>query len=176
MQEESLPGSVRRDLLDRLKALDMPIGSGSVGDLAYRRARDALEKALEEARTIRLQAIEDARTTREREMTALVESLRTLRLTAETEIALLLKEAELEAERIRSRAAEEARTVVEQANDEAEMTREESRAIRAAAEAKRREIEGLEAEFNEVTASLAERIGVTEKPQRGWLRKLTGRR
>jgi hypothetical protein len=176
MQEESIPGSVRHDLLDRLKALDMPIGSGSVGDLAYRRARDALEKALEEARTIRLQAIEDARATREREMIALVESLRALRLSTETEIALLLKEAEVEAERIRSRAAEESRAVVEQANEEAETTREESRAIRAAAEAKRREIEQLEADFNRVTASLAERMGVTEKPEQGWLLRLTGRR
>ena len=176
MQEEQLPGSVRSDLLERLKALDVSPDSGSLAELAYRRAREALEKALEEARVIRLQAIADARTTREREMTALLESLRNLRQSAETQIDHLLREAEIEAERTRGNAASEARQLVDEANTEAEAIRERAEAVRAETEARRAEIERLEADFNAAVQAMALRLGVTEKPPRGWWAKLTGRR
>ncbi len=109
MQDETLFDSTRNELLERLKALEGPQASGSLAELAYRRAREALEKALDEARTIRLQAIEDARNHREREMTALADSLRNLRQSAETQIDALLREAEIEAERIRDTARDDAR-------------------------------------------------------------------
>ena len=83
MQDDTLFDSTRNELLERLKALEGPQASGSLAELAYRRAREALEKALDEARTIRLQAIDDARNHREREMTALAESLDTLRRCAD---------------------------------------------------------------------------------------------
>ncbi len=175
MQLEPIPGSVRSDLLERLKALDTTAGSGSLAELAYRRAREALEKALEEARVIRLQAIEDARTTREREMTALLESMRNLRLSAETQIEHLLREAEIEAERTRSRAAIDSREIVEQATIEAEAIRAEAVKLRDDAERKQAEIARVEADFNDAVAAMAERLGLTEKPKQGWWARLTGR-
>ena len=66
MQNEEGSHTVRSDLLERLRALEGPQSSGSLAELAYRRAREALEHALNEAREVRLQAIEDARATRER--------------------------------------------------------------------------------------------------------------
>lgn len=174
MQEEPLSGSVRSDLLERLRALDVSADTGSLAELAYRRAREALEKALEEARVIRLQAIADARTTREREMTALLESLRNLRQSAETQIDHLLREAEIEAERARGQAASEARQVVEEARAEAERIRDEAEATRADAEARRSAIERVEADFNAAVEAMAQRLGVAEKPAKGWWAKLTG--
>ena len=93
MQEAEDPGRIRTDLLERLKALDLEHGSGSgtLAELAYRRAREALEKALEEARTLRLQAIDDARRTREQEMSSLQQSLLAHRQAAEAEIEALLE-------------------------------------------------------------------------------------
>jgi hypothetical protein len=174
MQEEQLPGSVRSDLLERLKEMDLSPDSSSLAELAYRRAREALEKALEEARVVRLQAIADARATREREMTALLESMRALRQSAETQIEQLLREAEIEAERSRSQAAIDAREIVEHANAEAAAVRAEAEKMRTDAEGRRAEIERLEADFNATVEAMALRLGVTEKPSRGWWAKLTG--
>src|SRR5688500_4916682 len=100
MPEEE-PSSIRSELLDRLRAMEGPQSSDSLAELAYRRAREALERALDESRVVRLQAIEDARATRERELTALMESLRSLRQSAEAQIEALVRSAELEAARIR---------------------------------------------------------------------------
>lgn len=175
MQEGPLPGSVRSELLERLRALDVSADTGSLAELAYRRAREALEKALEEARVIRLQAIADARATREREMTALLESLRNLRQSAETQIDHLLREAEIEAERTRGQAASEAQQVVEEAQAEASAMRAEAEAVKADVEARRAEIERLEADFNAAVEAMAQRLGMTEKPARGWWARLTGR-
>jgi hypothetical protein len=170
MQDETLFDSTRNELLERLKALEGPQASGSLAELAYRRAREALEKALDEARTIRLQAIEDARNHREREMTALADSLRNLRQSAETQIDALLREAELEAERIRDTARDNARSVVEQATAEAASTRADATAIRAAAEQRGREVENLEADFDAIMEHVTKRLGI-EKPKKPWYRK-----
>ena len=78
MQDTGDPASVRSYLLERLKALDAEHGAGSLAELAYRRAREALEKALEEARTIRLQAIDDARRSRDQETSALRQALQAI--------------------------------------------------------------------------------------------------
>ena len=75
-EEES--GAVRSELLERLRALESSQSESNLAELAYKRARDALERALEEARTIRLQALDDARLTRERELASLLESMRSL--------------------------------------------------------------------------------------------------
>ena len=180
MQETDNPGSVRADLLERLRALDTEHGAGSLAELAYRRAREALEKALEEARTIRLQAIDDARRTREQETASLHDALLAQRQAAEAEIEALIRRAEIEAERIRGRAAQDADAITETA--EAEATRvlasaartlDEARALRADAEQRRTEIDRLEAGFNATVAQIAERLGVTENPPRGWLRRIT---
>ena len=180
MQDTDNPGTVRSDLLERLKALDTEHGAGSLAELAYRRAREALEKALEEARHIRLQAIDDARRTREQETASLRQALLSQRQAAEAEIETLLREAEIEAERIRGEANKDAETIVQAAEAEAKQvltsaarTLDESRTLRDAAEARQAEMQRLEAEFNATVAQIAERIGVTEKPSRGWWRRLT---
>jgi vacuolar-type H+-ATPase subunit H len=170
MQDDSLFDSTRNELLERLKALEGPQSSGSLAELAYRRAREALEKALDEARTIRLQAIEDARNHREREMTALTESLRNLRQSAETQIDALLREAELEAERIRDDARGEARNVVEQATSESAVERAEAATLRAGAEARAREVDRIEADFDAQLERIGKRLGM-QKPKKGLFRK-----
>mgnify|MGYP001455423940 CR=1 FL=1 len=77
--------------------MEGPQATGPLAELAYRRAREALERAMAEARAIRLQAITDARTTRERELAALMESMRSLRQSAVAQIEALLQAAEIEA-------------------------------------------------------------------------------
>jgi|SRR5581483_40822 len=160
------------ELLDRLKALDGLQSQGTLAELAYRRAREALEKALEEAGKIRLQALEDARATREREMSLLMESLKALRQSAEVQVQAIIAQAEIEAQQIRERARSDAEAHLEAARREAEDARAEAAALRQAAEARAREVERLEAEFNDLIARLGERIGVTEKPPEGWLGRL----
>jgi DNA repair exonuclease SbcCD ATPase subunit len=179
MQDADPQPSVRADLLDRLKALDIDQGRGSLAELAYRRAREALEKALEEARAIRLQALDDARRAREEEAAALAGALESQRRAAEAEIEALLRRAEIEAEHIRGEATRDARQIIEAAETDAQQvlasaahTLEESRALRDAAEQRRREIERLEEEFNEVATEIAERLGIDERPSRGWWRRL----
>ena len=175
MQQEDQPGSVRNELLERLRAMEGPQSTGTLAELAYRRAREALERALEEARTIRLQAIEDARDTRERELTALMESMRSLRQSAESQIETLLRTAELEASRMHDQARAEAQVVQERATQEAEAVRAEGAAVRASAEERAREIDRLEAEFNATVSKIAKQIGV-EAPSGGWWRHLLGRK
>jgi hypothetical protein len=170
MQDEPIFDSTREELLERLRTLETPQASGSLAELAYRRAREALEKALEEARSIRLQAIEDARSHREREMTALTESLQNLRKSAEGQIESLLREAELEAERIRDAARTEARTVLEQVNAEADFTRAEAATLRAGAEARAREVDRIEAQFDESLEYIGKRLGM-QKPKKGLFRR-----
>jgi len=166
MQEDQLFDSTRNELLERLKALEGPQASSSLAELAYRRSREALEKALEEARTIRLQAIEDARANREREMAALVESLKTLRQSAEAQIESLLREAELQAEAMRDQAQSDARGIVEAANTEATTVRAEASALRAGAEERSREVERIEAAFNAQLEAIGKRLGM-QKPKKG---------
>jgi hypothetical protein len=166
MQDDPLFESTRGELLERLKALEEPQASGSLAELAYRRAREALEKALEEARTIRLQAIDDSRANRERELAALVESLKTLRQTAEAQLESLLREAELQAEGLRDQAESDARAIVEAATTEAAATRAEAAALRASAEERAREIERIEAAFNAQLEEIGKRLGM-QKPKKG---------
>ena len=180
MQDAENPGTVRPDLLERLRALDPGHSAGSLAELAYRRAREALEKALEEARTIRLQALDDARRTREGEVAALEQELASRRRAAEAEIDALLRTAEIEAERLRGEANRDAEAIVQAAEAEvkqtlslAARTLEESRTLRDAADARQAEMQRLEADFNAVVAQITQRLGVTEKPSRGWLRRIT---
>ncbi len=170
MQDDEQLDSTRNDLIERLRALEGPLNTGSLAELAYRRAREALEKALEEARTIRLQTIDDARENRERELSSLLESLRSLRLAAETQIETVVKEAELQAEGIRDRAKREAHDILEQANGEAETNRAEAAALRAAAEERASEIERLEADFDKQLESIGKRLGM-RMPKKGLFRR-----
>jgi hypothetical protein len=174
MQEEQPPESIRNELLERLKSLELPQESGGLTELASRRAREALERALYEAGAIRLQAIGDARATRERELSGLMDSLRALRQSAEVQVQAVTYRAELEAEGIRSQAAEAARGTIEQANAEAAQIRAEAHAMRVAAEERAGEVQRLEVEFDRLVEVFAQRVGVKEKPRRGWWRFLTG--
>ena len=180
MQDDPAASPVRSDLLERLKALDTDTMSGSLADIAYRRAREALEKALDEARAIRLQASIDARTTREREMTALLASMRNLRLAADAQVQQILREAEIQAASSRSKAEADSRAIVEQANAEAASILDEARAVHkdahtlhAAADARQAEIEGTEANFNRAVEAIAQRLRITEVPPEGWWARLT---
>ncbi len=173
MQEEEQ--AIRSELLERLRALEGSQAPGSLGDLSYLRARESLERALEEARTVRLQAIEDARATREREFSSLMESLRSLRRSAETQIESVLRAAEIEAERLRDRAQSEATSIVERAETETAQVRAEAAAVRASAEERLREVKRLEGEFNQLLAKVADRLGV-KNPAEGWWRRLTQRK
>jgi len=168
MQEHE-SGTIRNDLLERLRSLEGPGSTGSLAELSDRRAKEALERALEEARNIRLQALDDARITRERESSALVASLRQLRDDAEAQIDALLRTAEIESERMRHNAASEAQAIVEKANAEAALSRAEATAIRNAAEERVKEVERVEAEFNQSLGDIALRLGLKEKPA-GWWR------
>lgn len=170
MQEDSLFDPTRNELIERLNALEGPQASGSLAELAYRRAREALEKALDEARTIRLQAIDDARNHRERELSALADSLHNLREATRTQIEALLREAELEAERIRDEAHRDGRGIVEQANAEASTTRAEAAAIRGSAEERAKEIARIEADFDAQLERIAKRLGM-QKPKKGLFRR-----
>jgi hypothetical protein len=172
MREEDGPGSVRNDLLERLRALEGPQATGSLAEIAYRRAREALERALEEARNIRLQAIEDARNTREHELNALMESMRSLRQSAQAQIDSLLQSAEIEAAGLREQAKIEAQTLLERASDDAERIRAEAAALRAAAEARAHEVDLIEQEFDRLLGSVAKRLGI-ERPAGGWWKRLT---
>jgi hypothetical protein len=173
MREEE-PGTIRNELLERLRGLESSQSQSGLAEMAYRRAREALERALEEARSVRLQAIEDARLTREHELHALMDSLRSLRQSAEAQIETLLRKAEIEAERIRDQARIESQAVVERATSEADHILEDAQAIRARGEERVRDVQRLEAEFNEMLASIAQRLGMDERPTEGWLRRLFG--
>ncbi len=111
MQKEEISDSVRSELLERLRAMESQQSTGPLSDLAYQRAREALERALEEAQSIRLQAIEDARSTREGELTALMQTMRSLRESAESQIGVSLRSAEIEVSR-----SAEARSIIDSAS------------------------------------------------------------
>jgi len=175
-EEEREQGQVRNELIEQLKALETPQSATTLAELAYRRAREALEKALEEARHIRIEALEDARATRERELTAVMEALKALRASAETQIASIIAQAETEANQVRARAREEAETMLTKARSEADSIRSEAVAIRAAAEERAHETGRLEASFNQMAAEFAGRVGLGEQPAEGWLKRLFGRR
>jgi dsDNA-specific endonuclease/ATPase MutS2 len=172
MQDEPQAGSVRNELLERLRSLDSPPSAGALAEIAYKRSKEALEHALEEARAIRLQAIEDARHTRERELNALRQSLESLRMSAEAQVDSMLRIAEIEAGRLREQAEAEAQRVVEQARTDSQTIKAEAVAMRASAEDRARELERLEAEFNRVMADIADRVGIRERPSTGWLNRL----
>ena len=173
MQEENPTGSVREDLLARLRNLGESQADGTLAELAYRRAREALERALEEARTIRLEAIEDARVTREREQTSLVESLKALRQSAETQIDGLLRAAEIEADRLRSDARLEAASIREEANKDAALIHADAAVVRRVAEERSSEVARLEADFNALLDQIGGRLGMPERPSEGWWARLT---
>jgi len=166
MQDDKLFDSTRGELLERLKALEGPQASNSLAELAYRRAREALEKALEEARKIRLQAIDDTRANREREMAALVESLKGLRHAAEAQIESLLREAEIQSEARRNDAQSDARAILNAANAEAVTVRAEASALRAAAEERAREVARIEANFDAQLETIGKRLGM-QKSKKG---------
>ena len=127
-----------------------------------------------------MQALDDARRTRDEETTALQQALQSQRQTAETEIEALFRRAEIEAERIRNQANRDAEAIVHTAEAEAKQTLasaadalDEARTLRAAAQARQRAMDDLEAQFNQDVAQIAERLGVTEKPSKGWWRRIT---
>ncbi len=117
-----------------------------------------------------MQAIDDARSNRERELSALAESLQNLRQSTQTRIEALLREAEIEADRIRDEARSEARSIVEQAASEAETARAEGSAIRAAADERAREVQRIEADFNAQLERIAKRLGM-QQPTKGLFRR-----
>ncbi|HEY4684448.1 MAG TPA: hypothetical protein VII57_00235 [Dehalococcoidia bacterium] len=174
MQEEEQPGSIRSELLERLRAMEGAQSPGSLADISYRRAREALERALEEARAVRLQAVDDARATRERELASLMDSLRGLRQSAESQIESVLMAAEIEAERIRAQARTDARSTVERATSEAAQARAEAAALRASAEERVREVDQLKSEFDALLTKTANRLGI-KSPSQGWWRRITRR-
>jgi hypothetical protein len=172
-EREEDPGSVRSELLDRLRALEGPQASGDMAEVAYRRAREALERALDEAAAIRLQAIEDARAAREQELSTLMDSMRSLRQSAQLQIDELLRSAELEAVRLRDQAKREAQAILERATEDADRVRAEAASLRAGAEARAREVERIEQEFDRALQQIADRLGVKDQPPAGWWRRLT---
>jgi F0F1-type ATP synthase membrane subunit b/b' len=175
MQENQPPASVRNELLERLKSLSTPTSPGPLAELAYQRAKEALEQALEEARAVRLQAIEDARRTRERELSALSESLESFRLSAQSQVESLLRTAEIEAGRLREQAEREAEGIVDQARKDALLIKAEGEALLATAQERGREVERLETDFNKLMGEITGRLGIQEQPSTGWLNRL-GRR
>jgi len=175
MQQEEQPGRISSELLDRLRAMETPDATGSLAELAYRRAREVLERALDEAQTLRLQAIQDARATREQELTALTESMRTLRLAAQAQIESQLKSADMEMTRLIEQSRSEASGIIAKATEDALQIRAEAAATRSAADHRLQEIERLEADFDEVVGRMAERLGV-RAPSGGWWRHLLRRR
>jgi colicin import membrane protein len=168
------PGASQSELLERLRNLDALQSPGTLSELAYRRAREALEKALDEASKLRLQALEDARATRERELALTMEALKALRQSAEAQVQSVLAQADIEAADMRRKAAAEADATLEEARREAEDIAAEAAAVRQAAEARAREVAQLEAEFNAMVSRFSERIGLGEKPAEGFWRKLFG--
>jgi hypothetical protein len=165
----------RDELQEPLRGLETPPSANTLAELSYRRAREALERALEEARTVRLAALEDARATRERELTALLASLRSLRQAAESEVAAIIARAELEASQTRDQTRRDADELLAKSEGEAALLRANADAMRLAAEARAREVDTLEADFNSRLSEMAERIGLTEQqPSGGWLRSLFG--
>lgn len=175
MREDETPGGVKRDLIDQLTAIDPGAPNGSLTELAYRRARETLEQAFLEARNIRLQALDEVRNSREREMTALAESLRNLRLSAEQQISALLQEAETRAESIVEKARRQGRDIVAQATQESERIRAEAADLRNGAERQQQETKALEEGFDSLLQRIADRLHMQEKPDGGWLRRLTHR-
>jgi chromosome segregation ATPase len=163
---------VRRDLREQLKDLEAVQSQGTLAELAYRRSRDALERALEEAGKIRLHALEDARGTREREIASLMESLKALRESAEAQAQSVLAQAEIEATQMRDRARIDGDAYLDNARREAQEIAAEAGAMRHAAEDRVREVEKLEADFNEQVSRMTERLGIVEKPPQGWFGKL----
>ena len=174
MNEEEA-GAVRSELLGRLRSLESSQPEANLAELAYKRARDALERALEEARSIRLQALDDARLTRERELASLLASMRSLRQSAESQIETLLRTAEIEAARLRDNAKNEAEMIVERATSEADQIRADAQAVRTANEERQKAIEGMEADLNRLLAKIATRLGIKDRPVEGWWSRITGR-
>ena len=175
MQKEEISDSVRSELLERLRAMESQQSTGPLSDLAYQRAREALERALEEAQSIRLQAIEDARSTREGELTALMQTMRSLRESAESQIGVSLRSAEIKVSRLNDLAKTEAESIIERASADAAQIKTDAAAVRNSAEERVHEIERQEAEFNNVISKLVKRLGINEKPSRGWFGKAGGK-
>lgn len=174
MRNDEPKDELRNELLERLKSLEISQSSSNMADLAYGRAREALERAMEEARNVRLQAIDDARQTRERELSSLMESMRSLRQSAEVQVSQLLRSAEIEAERTRDNAETHAHQVIERASQESAQIKSEAAVIRSAAEERVREVDRMETEFNAMVEQMALRLGIVAKPPEGWFKRLTG--
>jgi hypothetical protein len=105
-----------------------------------------------------------------------MESLKSLRHSAQGQIDSLLRTAEIEASRAREQAKVDAEAIIERANREAEQTREEAAAVRASAEERVKAIEALEAQFDQFAGKLADRLGIAaeERPVEGWWQRLMG--
>jgi hypothetical protein len=97
-------------------------------------------------------------------------------MSAEAQIDALLQSAELEAARLRDQSRSQAQATLDLAQNEAAQVRAEATALRAAAEERMREVQRIEAEFNEALGRLVERIGAGDRPPEGWLRRITGGR
>ena len=105
-----------------------------------------------------------------------MESMRALRESAERQIQELFQTAEIEVARMTDRARQDAQSIIERANAEAAEMRAEATAIRAGAEERARNVERLEADFNHVIGLIAERVGLTEKPESSWWKRLSDKK
>src|SRR5262249_1992466 len=99
--------------------------------------------------------------------------IRSLRASAEAQIDTLLTTAAIEASRIKDNATTQAKEMVERAGEEAMHIRTEAIALRDANEARMKQIDRLEDEFNSLVAAVAERLGVKERPPEGWWKRIT---
>jgi hypothetical protein len=103
-----------------------------------------------------------------------METMRSLRESAEAQISDLLRSAEIEATRIADQSRIEAQRILDVASEEAARSREEASAMRRAAEERLRDVDRLEAEFNRIAQEIAVRLGITDAPSTGWWKKLGG--
>ena len=97
-----------------------------------------------------------------------MESLKALRESAEAQVKSVLAQAEIEATQMRDRARIDADAYLDNARREAQEIAAEAGAMRHAAEDRVREVEKLEADFNEQVSRMTERLGIVEKPAQGW--------
>jgi hypothetical protein len=103
-----------------------------------------------------------------------MDTMRTLRESAEVQITDLLRSAEIEASRISDQSRIEAQRILDTAAEEAVRSREEASAMRRAADERLKDVDRLEAEFNQIASQIAARLGITEAPSSGWWKKLGG--
>lgn len=105
-----------------------------------------------------------------------METMRSLRESADSQIEALLRSPEIEASRVTDAAKTEAESLIERAIADSAQIKTEAAAVHDSAEERVHEIELLEAEFNHVIAKLAKRLGISDKTGRGWFWKADGKK